>query len=144
MRTIKFLLVTFAVLLFTAVAVMAQNVPDSIPVPLPPGDWTEVVFNVKAWFASFGGIAVLTAFVAAFLNGILQAKGFVKQLVAWAVAIALGVVSNLVNFGYMADYPILQSVVHGFMAGLAANGVFKIPILVDVLKAIEGWFKKSN
>lgn len=132
------------VILLLPVMAMAQNLPDSVAVPAVPTDWNEVLFNVNAWFGSFAGIAALTAFVAAFFNGLLKVtKGFPKQLVAWVVALLLAVVANLVNFGYMAEYTIWQSVIHGFMAGLASNGIFKMPLAVDLLKWVEGWFKKS-
>lgn len=107
-----------------------------------PEDWQDVIFNFNQWLASFGGVAVLTAFIAAFFNGLLKVgKKFVKQLIAWAVAMIILTVANLVNMGYVADYTIIQSLVHGFAAGLAANGIFDIPLLRNILKAIEGWFK---
>jgi len=67
-------------------------------------------------------------------------KNFVKQLVAWIVAIILVVGSDLLNFGYAAQFPILLAVIHGFGAGLASNGVFDIPIIKGVLDTIEKWF----
>ncbi len=110
----------------------------------PPSDWGDVIFNFQEWFLSFGGVAVLTAFLAAFLNGLLKiTKGFLKQLVAWAVAIILLVGSDLINFGYAKDFPILLAVLHGFAAGLAANGVFDVPFIKTVLNAIEKWFVKE-
>ena len=133
----------FLIMLMLPVVVFCQ-LNDSIPIPVMPENWQEVIFNFNQWFASFGGIAVLTAFIAAFFIGILKAEHrFVKQLLAWIVAIIIAVVSNLVDFGYMAEYTIIQSVVHGFAAGLAANGVFSIPFVRDILKGIEGWFKKD-
>lgn len=136
--------IALIVLLILPMALFAQNIPDSVAVPLPPDDWTQVVFNFNQWFGSFAGLAALTAFVAAFFNGLLKVtKGFPKQLVAWVVALLLAVVANLTKFGYMAEYTIWQSLIHGFMAGLASNGIFKVPLAVDILKWVEGWFKKT-
>ncbi len=124
----------FAVLALAA-PMFAQEIPP------PPNDWGDVIMNPAKWFVDFGAVAVLTAFVATFLNGLLKiVKKLPRQLVAWAVAIILLVATNLLNFGYAADFPILLSVIHGFGAGLAANGVFDIPIMKALLTAIEGWF----
>jgi len=111
-------------------------------VVVPPGNWGEVILNFPTWFATFGGVVLLTAFLAAFFNGVLKiTKGFLKQLVAWAVAIILMVVSDLANFGYAKEFPLLLAVIHGFAAGLASNGVFNIPFLNGILTEIEKWFQ---
>jgi hypothetical protein len=112
--------------------------------PTPPAGWGDVIMNPQKWFVDFGAIAVLTAFIAAFFNGLLKVtKSFVRQLVAWAVAIILLVGSDLINFGYAADFPILLAVIHGLGAGLAANGVFNIPVVKAILVTIESWFPKK-
>lgn len=111
-------------------------------IPDPPGSWAEVIMNPTQWFVSFGAVSILTAFMAAFFNGLLSVeKKFLKQLVAWLIAIILLVVSNLFNIGYGAEFPILLSVIHGLGAGLAANGWFDIPTINGILKTIEGWFQ---
>jgi hypothetical protein len=134
----KKLIVFLFVLLAIPIAVFAQDVPA------PPSNWGDVIFNFQEWFLSFGGVVVLTAFVAAFFNGLLKlTKGFLKQLCAWVVAIILLVGSDLVNFGYAKDFPILLAVIHGVAAGLASNGVFDIPFVKSILDKIEGWFVKE-
>lgn len=129
--------------LFLPVAIFAQQDTTGGAIT-PPSNWGDVIFNFQEWFATFGGIAVLTAFVAAFLNGLLKVtQNFLKQLVAWAVAIILLVVTDLLNFGYAADFPILLAVVHGFAAGLVSNGVFDVPFMKGILDKIEHWFIKE-
>lgn len=133
----------FMMFLFLLVPVVLLAQQDTVVIN-PPTGWGDVIFNFPSWFATFGGIAILTAFIAAFLNGLLKVtKSFVKQLVAWTVAILLMVISDLVNFGYAKDFPILLAVVHGLAAGLAANGVFDIPFLKGILDKISGWFVKE-
>lgn len=132
----KWIFATFA-LLFLSILAFAQEVT-----PTPPENWTDVLINLKGWFTSFAGVSVLTAFVAAFLNGLLQIeKGFLKQVIAWLTGIALLVVTDLLNFGYAAEFPILLAVVHGFAVGLAANGIFDIPWLKVLLDKFSGWFQ---
>lgn len=133
-----FLLITMLLLALPA-ALFAQDIPP------PPTDWGDVIMNPAKWFTDFGAVAVLTAFIAAFLNGLLKVvKKFPRQLVAWGVAIVLLVATDLLNFGYAANFPILLAVIHGIGAGLAANGVFNIPVVKAILTAIEGWFNPKK
>jgi len=128
-------MILFFMLILGSAVIFAQELPA------PPDSWGDIIMNPEKWFLSFGAISLLTAFLAAFLNGVLKVtKNFVKQLVAWIVAIILVVGSDLLNFGYAAQFPILLAVIHGFGAGLASNGVFDIPIIKGVLDTIEKWF----
>lgn len=128
-------LILFLILILGSVVIFAQDLPA------PPADWGDIIMNPEKWFLSFGAVSLLTAFLATFVIGLLKVTSkFVKQLVAWIVAIILLVGSDLLNFGYAAQFPILLAVVHGFGAGLASNGVFDIPVIKAVLDTIEKWF----
>lgn len=128
-------LILFLILILGSVVIFAQDLPA------PPADWGDIVMNPEKWFLSFGAVSLLTAFLATFVIGLLKVTSkFVKQLVAWIVAIILLVGSDLLNFGYAAQFPILLAVIHGFGAGLASNGVFDIPVIKAVLDTIEKWF----
>ena len=122
---------------FIALAVFGQDVIE------PPENWGDIIMNPTKWFGSLAYIAALTTFIAAFLNGLLKVtRKFVKQLVAWLVAIVLLVGSDLLNFGYAAEFPILLAALHGVGVGFVANGIFDIPAIKYILDIIEGWFKK--
>ncbi len=111
----------------------------------PPTSWGDIIMNPGQWFVSFGAISLLTAFVSTFVIGFFKVvKKFPKQLVAWGVGIALLVGSDLLNIGYAAAFPILLAVIHGFAAGLTANGLFDIPILKSVLDLIDGWLNPKK
>jgi len=132
-------IIALLALLVVPMMLMAQ---DTIT---PPSDWGDILFNFPQFISTFGGVAILTAFISAFLNGLLKfTQGFKKQLIAWAVAIILLVVTDLLNFGYAKDLPILLAVIHGFAAGLASNGVFDVPTLNAILTKIEHWFDKPT
>ena len=121
-------------LLLAPLAIFAQEVD-------PPANWGEVIMNPARWFSSLAYIAALTAFLAAFLNGLLKVtKKFVKQLIAWIVGIVLLIASNLLNFGYAAEQTILLSAIHGLAVGLVANGLFDIPLIKSILETVEDWF----
>ena len=129
----------FGFLLLSIVMVAQEPVVDPTA---PPASWLEILANPMLWLGSFAGIALLTSFVAAFFNGLLNiSKSFLKQLCAWIVAIVLLVILDLINIGYVKDYPILLAIIHGFAAGLASNGIFDIPFMKSILDAIDGWFR---
>lgn len=129
----------FTLMIVPTIALIAQ---DPVEPTTPPLSWGDFLSNPMVWFASFGGIALLTSFLAAFFNGLLKVvKSFHKQLLAWAVGIVILVVTDLINFGYASDFPIWLALVHGFAAGLASNGVYDVPTLKSILNSIEGWFK---
>ena len=137
-----FFFISAALLLFLSTDLFAQVAEDPV---VPPDNWTDVLINLKGWFASFAGVAALTAFVAAFLNGLLKVtQSFVKQLVAWGVGIVLLVATDLFNFGYAAEFPIWLAIIHGFAVGLASNGLFDIPWCKALLENIEKWFNKPK
>jgi hypothetical protein len=126
------------VLLFVPIAIFAQEIPD------PPENWYEVLMNPGIWFASAGAFAVLVTFITAFFNGLLKVeKKFIRQLIAWVVAIVLLVATNLFDFGYNAEFPIYLSIVEGFTIGLVANGMANIPFVETIRNTVEGWFKKE-
>jgi fructose-specific phosphotransferase system IIC component len=115
---------------------------------VPPVSWGEVFSNPALWLGSFAGVSLLTAFVAAFVNGLLKVvKNLPKQLVAWGIAIIIttlaGAVANL-KIVYTWELPIWLAILHGFLAGLAANGAFDIPALKSILKSIEALFIKPT
>ncbi len=114
---------------------------DVIPVP---DDVMDIITQLNLYFGSLAGIAAITTFLAALLNGLLKVtKKYVKQLVAWAVAIILLVGANLMNYGFAAEFSILKSIIYGLGAGLVANGIFDVPIVKSILNVVEGWFKKE-
>jgi len=121
----------FVLLLFIPVALFGQDVE-------PPTGWGDIIINPGKWVASFGAVSLVTAFIASFFIGLLKVdKRLVKQLIAWAVAIIILVVTDLVNFGYAAEFPVLLAVIHGFGAGLASNGFADVPLIKGMLDAIE-------
>jgi len=134
----KKLIFVFALLIIPAMLLLGQVVD-------PPESWTDVFMNPFQWFGSLAAIAALTAFLASFLNGILNVTSkIVKQLISWAVAIILLVGSDLLNVGYAADFPLLLAAAHGLGAGLISNGIFDIPIIKAILDFIESLFKKEE
>jgi hypothetical protein len=107
----------------------------------PDGNIWDFILNFKSWIASFPGVVVATTLLASILNGFLKiSKKFVKQLIAWGIAIVLLVGTDLLNLGYAKYFPIVLAVIHGLVAGLAANGFFDVPFLKALLDKVEVFF----
>ncbi len=125
----------FGLLLLIGLPILAQDV---IPIP---DDWTDVITQMNLWFGSLAGIAAITTFLAATLNGLLKVTSkFIRQLVAWVVAILLLIASSVFNFGFAAEFPVLKAVVYGVGAGLVANGMFDIPWVKAILDKVDAFF----
>lgn len=128
-------LVLFCGLMLLPIAVFCQA--DSTQVN-PPGSWSEVLNNFSAWFNTLAAVSALTVFVAAFLNRIFKVStGWVKQLVSWLCAIALCYGGNLLNLGFIADFPWLTTGIYGIAAGFVANGIFDINFVQTILDFIK-------
>jgi hypothetical protein len=135
----KKLILFCTLLLAIPLVIFAQDVPTT------PTSWGEVFANPTTWFLSFGGVSALTAFLATVVIGLLKiVKKFPKQLIAWLVGMVVLLVSTLFNFGYAKDFPWYIALLHGFAAGLAANGLFDIPLLKAILDALDGWLAKKT
>jgi len=123
---------------FVAIPIIAQDIE-------PPSNWGEVIDGFNSWFGTLAGIAALTVFLAGVLNGLLKvSKKLVKQIIAWVVAILLAVVGNLVNLGFLSEASWLMTIIYGFGAGLAANGIFDVTIVQALILAIESALNKNK
>ena len=113
----------------------------------PPTGWGDVFSNPALWLGSFAGVSLLTAFLAAFINGLFNFTAkFARQLCAWVIAILILILGDVLNLKivYTWDFPIWLAVLHGLAAGLASNGFFDIPTLKKILDTIEGLFNKPK
>jgi hypothetical protein len=140
----KRVLFTLLLLLLIPITMLGQTanpVPADTTVisPItPPESWADVIMNPAKWFVDIGTVTVLIAFIAAFVNGLLKiVKGFPRQVIAWLIGIILVTGSDLLNFGYAAEYPILLAVINGFAAGLMSNGAYNVPWIKALLEWIE-------
>lgn len=134
----KRLMMFFLLIGFVAFPMIAQEVD-------PPGNWGDVIDNFGMWFGTLAGIAALTTFIAGVVNGLLKVtKTFLKQFVAWVIAILLAVLANLVNLGFLAGSTWLMTILYGFGAGLVANGIFDVAIIKALILAIESQLNKNK
>ena len=125
MKKLMFLLI----LMLLSIPVIAQIIE-------PPANWLDLFANINKWLGSLAGIAAVTVFLAAAINTLLKTKGFMKQLVAWLIAIILLAIGNLVNMGFMAELSWLNTIIYGVAAGFLSNGIFDLPLILSILKAL--------
>jgi hypothetical protein len=107
-------------------------VDPTVPVP---GGLTDLI-NYNQWFVDVGAVAGLTLF----LTGLLLTYVFKtvtkrwRQGVAIVIAVILCIGSDLLNFGYLAEAPLLTAGLNGVGAGLIANGFYDQPEIKALLK----------
>lgn len=124
--------------IFAAPVIMAQTID-------PPASIIDLLANLNIYLASMVGVAAMSTFLGALLNGLLKiVKPFIKQLVVWLVAITVMIMANVANIGYGGEFTYWQSLLHGFGAGLVANGIFDIPIVKAIMEFIEKLFNKPK
>ena len=123
-------------LMMFLIMLIAFTIPAIAQEVEPPTNWLDLFANINVWLGSLAGIAAVTVFLAAALNSLLKTSGFVKQLVAWIIAIILLVAGNLINLGFMAELNWLHTLAYGIAAGFVANGIFDIELIKRLLEAI--------
>lgn len=124
----KLMIVVF--LIFLSIPIIAQVIE-------PPANWLDLFANINKWLGSLAGIAAVTVFLAAAVNTLLKTKGFVKQLIAWIIAIILLAAGNLVNMGFMSDLSWFHTIIYGLAAGFLSNGIFDIYLVKLILQALK-------
>ena len=125
---VAFLLITTSLWVFA-------HVDPEIPVP---DNWAELI-DVNKWFASMNALAGIVIFLTAAINTYLikTTDKRWKQAMAIIVAIVLAVGSNLINFGFLSEAPIVASVLYGAGTGLLANGWYDVRTVKNLLKWIR-------
>lgn len=116
---------------------MLLSIPIIAQVVEPPTNWLDLLANIDKWLGSMAGIAAVTVFLAAAVNTLLKTTGFMKQVVAWIIAIVLLVAGNVVNMGFMAELSWLHTIVYGLAAGFISNGIFDISLVKLILQALK-------
>jgi len=114
--------------------------------PPPPEAGTVVSTIVETgfsnYFISLAALVPLVVLISAFINSKLKLSGFLKQFVAWIIAIGLCFVGWYFNLGMFTGLVWWVVLIYGFAVGLAANGFFDITLIQAILKALK--LEKKN
>jgi len=124
-------------LMMFLIVLIAFTIPAIAQEVEPPTNWLDLFANINVWLGSLAGVAAVTVFLAGAVNTLLKTTGFIKQLIAWIIAIILLVVGNLINMGFMAELTWLNTIVYGVAAGFLANGIFDLGFIQLVLQALK-------
>jgi hypothetical protein len=122
MKKLLFLLaVMFPIVL---IAQQDSTMVNDIPVP---GSIIDVFKDLQGWFGSTTAVAGLTIFITLIISNLWKSiSKIMKQVVAIVVAMALIIGGNLANFGFMADFNWLSTIVYGLVTGFMANGLYDL------------------
>ena len=103
-----------------------QEPADTTAIPVP-GSVMDIFADLKGWFASTTAVAGLTVFFTLMIGKLWKAMTAIwKQIVALAVALILMTAGNLFNFGFMANFDVLTTIVYGLTVGFMANGLYDL------------------
>lgn len=97
--------------------------------------------NINDYFGSLGLMASLVAIITGYLNThvpfLKNANGTIKQLVSWAISIALVFIGQLKSVGIVAESNMVWTGITGVAVGLVANGIFDIKLVQAILSFIK-------
>ena len=116
--------IMFLILLVLSIPLLAQQ--DSTAYPMP-GSIIDIFSDLKGWFASTATVAGLSIFLTLGLGKIWKdISKIAKQIVAVVIALALVIIGNIANMGFMADFNVLSTIVYGLVIGFMANGWYDL------------------
>ena len=99
-------------------------VNSDIPVP---GSIIDVFKDLQGWFGSTTAVAGLTIFITLIISNLWKSiSKIMKQVVAIIIAMALIIGGNLANFGFMAEFNWLSTIIYGLVTGFMANGLYDL------------------
>lgn len=127
MKTLKLLSVLVLLSFALCVPALAQ-----ITDPVDPIDLSE-------YFVSLGTVASAALLLTSLITKNI-AQSTWKQVISWAVAIALAFVGDYFELGIFAKTDLFWTIAYGIAAGLVSNGIFDIKWVQAVLTLIG--FKK--
>ena len=102
----------------------------------------EVPDEVTGMFETFAALVVGIPFVVEIVKRVFTPpEGFWTQFISWATGIVITVVGGLFELGFLGGLIWWQWILVGFLASLAANGIFDTQFPIWVLKKL-GILKK--
>ena len=105
----------------------------------PPEDVVDLVVRFDVLIQSLAGFAAVSVFITGLVNGWSRiTKSWVKQVVSWVVPVGSVIIVSALNLGFLADQPVINSVIFGLGCGLVSNGIFDIAFVNTFINWIVG------
>lgn len=124
----------FLFLLLVLIGVSTMNLFAQIDTSIPDG----------AGFGSIGAVVALTLFVTELIKGVATVKGFAAQLLSWGIGIIVSGVGWFLNLGIFENVEFPVFAFYAIAVTLAANGIFKIPVIKKVLDQLFKYLNKNK
>lgn len=82
--------------------------------------------DYESYFATFAGIVVVTSLITEVIKSLFKTElnSWIQRIISWIVGILLGLFAWIFDLGMFMDLEWWQSLLWGFGAGLASNGLF--------------------
>lgn len=103
---------------------------------------TETTNDYESYFATFAGIVAVTSLITEVIKSLFKTElnSWVQRVISWIVGILLGLFAWIFNLGMFTDLEWWQSLLWGFGAGLASNGLFD----TGLIEWLFGLFTKKK
>ena len=115
----------YLMVLILAVPLLVIAQVDSTAYP-QPGSVIDIFTDLKGWLGSSTTVAGLTIFLTALVTSLVwkTATKIAKQILAVLISLALVVIGNVANIGFMAEFTIASTIIYGLVIGFMANGLY--------------------
>lgn len=102
------------------------------------------MMDIYSCFETFAAIVALIPVITEGIKSLIKKElpSWINQLLSWIVGLTISFFGWFFNLGILSDLTWWQSLVIGIGASLAANGVFDINLVKQLLQLIFGKFKK--
>lgn len=130
MKKLIFLLITFLFLL--PIASFATGGENAEP------------FDFEQWFLTLSAMVTLTITVTEFIKKWIGAYDNWARAVSWVVGIGIVYLGWWLDLGLLYGLTWYQAGIYGLGVSLAANGVFTIPVVQNILEFILNLFPKTK
>ena len=122
----KKLFLFLLILMAGAPMLFGQEPADTTAIPVP-GSIMDIFTDLNGWFASTTAVAGLTIFFTLMVGKLWKGMTAIwKQAIALAIALILMTLGNIFNFGFMAKFDVLTTIVYGLVTGFTANGLYDL------------------
>lgn len=102
--------------------------------------------DITTMFGTLAAIVAVVPIITQFIKKLINKDlaNWANQLISWAVSIIICYVGWFFDLGILADVNWWQTLIIGIGTGLAANGVFDIELVKQLLALIFGKIKDKE
>ena len=102
--------------------------------------------DITSVFGTFAAIVADVPVITQAIKKLIKKEipGWANQLISWGVSILVCFFGWFFDLGFLADINWWQTLIIGFGTGLAANGVYDIEIIKQILGIIFGKINKNQ